>query len=126
MPDEVPGISPGCAPVWSTQRDEMAHTVSAVQLLYVVASDQSALRVAHEIDALAPVIASELFDSVGHDAGEFLYRPCVEVAEEPSEVDAMRAISQPAESSCQPADDTRRSEEAMHEKHRSLTIVPRR
>src|ERR1043166_4053611 len=70
-------MSPGCAAVWSTQRDEMAHTMGAVQLLYVVASDQSALRVAHEIDALAPVIASELFDSVGHDAGEFLYRPCV-------------------------------------------------
>ena len=32
----------------------------------------------------------------------------------PSEVDAMRAISQPTESSCQPADDMRRSEEAMH------------
>ena len=107
-------MSPRCAAVWSAQRDEMAHTTRAVQLLYVVASDQSALRVTHEIDALAPVIASELFDSVGHDAGEFLYRPCVEPAEEPSEVDAMRAISQPTESSCQPADDMRRSEEAMH------------
>ena len=119
-------MSPGCAAVWSTQRDEMAHTTRAVQLLYVVASDQSALRVTHEIDALAPEIVSELFDSVGHDVSEFLYRPCVEAAEGPSEVDAMRAISQPAESSCQRADDTRRSEEAMHEKHRSLTIVPRR
>jgi hypothetical protein len=118
-------MSPGCAAVWSTQRDEMAHTTRAVQLLYVVASDQSALRVTHEIDALTPEIASELFDSVGHDVSEFLYRPCVEAAEEPSEVDAMRAISQPVESSCQPADDTRRSEEAMHEKHRSLTAVPR-
>jgi hypothetical protein len=118
-------MSPGCAAVWSTQRDEMAHTMGAVQLLYVVASDQSTLRVAHEIDALAPVIASDLFDSVGHDAGEFLYRPCVEAAEEPSEVDAMRAISQATESSCQRADDTRCSEEAMHEKHRSRTAVPR-
>ena len=107
-------MSPGCAAVWSTQRDEMAHTMGAAQLLYVVASDQSALRVAHEIDALAPVVASEAFDSVGHDAGEFIYRPCVEATEEPSEVDAMRAISQPTESSCQPADDTRCSEEAMH------------
>jgi hypothetical protein len=69
---------------------------------------------------------SELFDSVGHDVSEFLYRPCVEAAEEASEVDAMRAISQPAEAICQPADDTRRNEEAMHEKHRSLTIVLRR
>jgi hypothetical protein len=107
-------MSPGCAAVWSTQRDEMAHTMGAVQLLYVVASDQSALRVTDEIDALALEIASELFDSVGHDVSEFLYRPCVEAAEEPSEVDAMRAISQPAKSSCQPADDTRCSEEAMH------------
>jgi hypothetical protein len=119
-------MSPGCAAVWSTQRDEMAHTTGAVQPLYVVASDQSALRVTHEIDAFAPVIASELFDSVGHDAGEFLYWACVEAAEEASEVDAMRAISQPNESSCQPADDTRCSEEAMHEKHRSLTALPRR
>jgi len=44
--------------------------------------------VTHEIDALAPEIVSELFDSVGHDVSEFLYRPCVEAAEEPSEVDA--------------------------------------
>jgi len=125
VPDETPRTSPACAVVWSAQRDEVAHTRGTVQLLNVVPSDQSALRVAHEIDALAPVIASELFDSVGHDAGEFLYRPCVEAAEEPSEVDAMRAISQATESSCQRADDTRCSEEAMHEKHRSLTAVPR-
>ena len=118
-------MSPGCAAVWSTERDEMAHTTRAVQLLDVVASDQSALRVTHEIDALAPEIVSELFDSVGDDVSEFLYRPCVEAAEEASEVDAMRAISQPNESSCQPADDTRCNEEAMHEKHRSLTAVPR-
>ncbi len=98
----------------SAQRDEMAHTTGAAQLLNVVPSDQSALRVAHEIEALAPVFASELFDPLGHDASQFLYRPCVEAVEEPSKVDAMRAVSQPTESTRQPGDDTRRSQEAMH------------
>jgi len=114
VPDEMPRMSPACAAVRSAQRDEVAHPTGAVQLLNVVPSDQSALRVTHEIDALAPMIASELFDPLGHDASQFLYRPCVEAAEEPPEVDAMSAVSQPTQSSCQPADDTRCSEEAMH------------
>jgi hypothetical protein len=101
----------------------MPHATGSVQLLNVVPSDQSPLRVADEIDALAPVIAAELFDPLGHDAGEFLYWPCVEAAEESPEVDAMRAISHPTESACQPADDTRCSEEAMHQDHRPLTAV---
>ena len=114
VPDEMSRIGPTRAAVRSTQRDEMAHTTGAVQLLNVVPSDQSALRVPHEIDTLPPVFASELFDAVGHDADQFLYRPCVEAAEEPSEVDAMRAVSQPAESTRQRADDAPCSEEAMH------------
>ena len=113
-PDQMPPIRPGCAAVRSAQRDEMADTTGAAQPLNVVPSDQSALRVAHEIDALAPVFANELLDPLGHDASQFLYRPCVEAAEEPPEVDAMSAVSQPTQSSCQPADDTRCSEEAMH------------
>jgi len=92
----------------------MAHTTGAIELLNVVPSDQSALRVAYEIDALAPVFASELFDPVGYYVSQFLYRPSVEAAEEPAEVDAMRAVSQPTESTPQPADDARCGEEAMH------------
>src|SRR4029077_20015261 len=103
----------------------VAHTRGTVQLLNVVPSDQSALRVAHEIDALAPVIARELFDALRHDASQFLYWSRVEAPEEPPEVDAMSAVSQPTESSCQPADDTRCSEEAMHQEHRSLTAARR-
>jgi hypothetical protein len=37
----------------------------------------------------------------------------------------MRAVSQPTESTRQPADDARCSEEAMHQQHRSLTAVRR-
>ena len=107
-------MRPACAAVRGAQRDEVAYTRGAVQLLNVVPSDQSALRVAHEIDALAPVIASELFDPLGDDASQFLYGPCVEAAEEPPEVDAMSAISEPTESGCQPADDTRCSKEAVN------------
>jgi len=103
----------------------MAHTTGAVQFLNAVPSDQSPLRVADEIDALAPVFASELFDPVAYDVSQFLYRPCVEPAEEPAEVDAMRAVSQPTESTRQPANDARCSEEAMHEQHRSPTGVRR-
>jgi hypothetical protein len=125
VPDEMSQIGPARAAVRSAQRDEMAHTTGALQLLNVVPSNQSALRVAHEIDAIAPVFASEPFDPVAYDACQFLYRPCIEAAEEPSEGDVMRAISQPTESSCQPAEDTRCSEEAMHEEHRSLTAVRR-
>src|SRR5262245_4900028 len=108
-------ICPPRAAVGRTQRHEMAHTTGALQLLSVVPSDQSALRVPHEIDALASVFASELFDPLGQYAGQLLDRPCVEAAEEPAEVDAMRAVSQPIESTRQPADDARCSEEAMHE-----------
>ncbi len=88
--------------------------MAAVQVLNVVPSDQSAFRVADDIDALAPVLASELFDPVGYDVSQFLYRPCVEAAEEPSELDVMRAVFQASESTRQPADDARCSEEAMH------------
>src|SRR5207245_11590401 len=52
VPDEMSGIGPRRAAVRTTQRDEMAHTTGAVQLLNVVPSDQSALRVADEIDTL--------------------------------------------------------------------------
>ena len=114
VPDEMSRIGPRRAAVRSTQRDEMAYTTGAVQLLDVVPSDQSTLRMAHQIDTLAPVFASELFDPVSYDASQFLYRPCVEAAEETAEVDAMRAVSQPTESTRQPADDARCSEEAMH------------
>jgi hypothetical protein len=96
-------IGPTRAAVRSTQRDEMAHTTGAVQLLNVVPPDQAALRVPHEIDTLPPVFASELFDAV----------------------DAMRAVSQPTESTRQRADDAPGSEEAMHWEHRSLTAVRR-
>jgi hypothetical protein len=67
-------MSPPCAAVWSPQRHEVAHTRDVVQLLNVVPSDQSALRVAHQIDALAAVIARELFDALGHDASPPVYR----------------------------------------------------
>src|SRR5215510_7541575 len=101
----------------------MAHTTGAIQLLNEIPSDQSALRVTHEIDALAPVFASELFDPVGYDVSQLLYRPCVEAAEEPAEVDAMRAVPQPTESIRQPVGDAGCSEEAMHEQHRSFTAM---
>src|SRR6185295_10704065 len=123
VPDEMSRICPRRAAVRSTQRHEMAHTTGAADLLNVVASDQSALRVADDIDALAPVVAGEPFDPVGQHAGQLLYRPGVEAAEEPAEVDAMRAVSEPTESSRQPADGARCSEEAMHQEHRSLTAV---
>ena len=123
VPDEMPRMGPACAAVRSAQRDEVAHTTGAVQPLNVVPSDETALRVAHEIDSLAPVIASELFDPRGHDASQLLYRPRVEAAEEPAEFDAMSAVSQPTESSCQPGDDTRCSEEAMHQQDRPLTAT---
>jgi hypothetical protein len=103
----------------------MAHTTSAVELLHVVPSDQSAFRVAHEIDALAPMLASEPFDPVGQDPSELLYRPYVEAAEEPPEIDVMSAVSQPTESTRQPADGARCGEEAMHQKYRSLPAVRR-
>jgi hypothetical protein len=125
VPDEMSRAGPERAAVRSPQRHEMAHTTGAVQLLNVVPSDQPALRVAHEIDALAAVFANELFDPVGYHVSQFLYRPSVEAAEEPAEVDAMRAVSQPTESTPQPADDARCSEEAVHEQQRSLTAVRR-
>jgi len=64
VPDEMARVCPRRAAVRRPQRHEMAHTTGAVHLLNVVPSDQSALRVADEIDALAPVVASELFDPV--------------------------------------------------------------
>jgi len=118
-------MGPTRAAVRGPQRDEVAHATGTVQLLNVVPSDQAALRVADEIDALAPVFAREPFDPLGEDASQFLYRPCVEAAEEPSEVDAMRAVSQPTESTRQPADDARRGEEAMHQEDRPLMAVRR-
>ena len=45
----------------------------AVQLLNVVPADQPALRVAHQIDLLAPVVASELLDMLGQYAIEKHY-----------------------------------------------------
>jgi len=65
----------------------------AVQLLNVVPADQPALRVAHQIDALARMMANELLDPLSHDASQFLNRPRVEPAEEPAEVDVMSAVS---------------------------------
>src|SRR5262249_15712636 len=93
VPDERSRKRPTRAGVGSPQRHEMVYTTGAVQLLNVVPSDQPALRVADEIDALASVFASELFDPVGYDPSDLLYRPCVEAAEEPAEVDATRAVS---------------------------------
>jgi len=92
----------------------MAHTMDAAQLLNVVPPDESALRVTHQIDALAPVLASELFHPVGYDASQFLHRPCVQAAKETSEVDAVGAVSQPTESAGQRANDPRCREKAMH------------
>jgi len=80
---------------------------------------------AHQVDALAPMIANELLDPLGHDASQFLDRPRVELAEEPAEVYAMSAVSRPTESSGEAADDARRREETMQEQHRSLTAVQR-
>src|SRR5438876_2683909 len=54
---EIPRIRPGCA-ARGPQRDEMAPATGAVQLLNVVPADQPALRVAHQIDLLAPSRAS--------------------------------------------------------------------
>ena len=65
----------------------------AVQLLNVVPADQPALRVAHQIDALARMMANELLDPLSHDASQFLNRPRVEPAEEPAEVDVMSPVS---------------------------------
>ena len=45
----------------------------AVQLLNVVPADQPALRVAHQIDLLAPVVTSELLDMLGQYASEKHY-----------------------------------------------------
>src|SRR5262249_29681907 len=113
------------AAVRGPQRQEMAHTTGAVQFLNVVPSDQSALRVADDTDPLAPLFGSTLSAPAAYDASQSLSRPCVEPAEDPAEVDAMRAVSQPTESTRQPADDARCSEEAMHEQHRSPTGVRR-
>ena len=123
MPDETSRMCPTRAAMWGAQRDEMAHTTRAVQLLHVVASDQSALRVAHQIDAIAPVLATELLDPLGHDGGKLFDRPCVEAAEEPSEVDVVWAVSQPTESIRERADDARCSQEPVHEQHRSPAAV---
>ena len=51
----------------------MAPATGAVQLLNVVPADQPALRVAHQIDLLAPVVASELLDMLGQYASEKHY-----------------------------------------------------
>lgn len=48
----------------------MAPATGAVQLLNVVPADQPALRVAHQIDLLAPVVTSELLDMLGQYASE--------------------------------------------------------
>jgi hypothetical protein len=125
VPDEVSRESPTRAAVRSAQRDEMAYAAGAIQLLDVVPSDQSTLRVAHEIDSVAPVFASELLHPFGHDGSQILYGPCVEAAEQPSKVDVMGAVSQPTESTGQPAHDARCGEEAMHEQHCPFAAVPR-
>src|SRR5579862_4196223 len=108
------------------QRDEMADTPGAVQLLNIVPSDETALRVTDEIDALAAVFPSELLDPFGYDARQLLDRPCVEAAEQPPEVDVMRAVSELTETTRQPADGARCREEAMHQEDRSLPAVCRR
>jgi len=125
-PDEMPRVRPARAAVRGAQRDEVAHMTDAVQLLDVVASDQSACRVAHQIDALARVISSELFDPLGHDVSELLYRPRVETAEEATEVHTMDTVSRAAEPSRQPAKDMRCREEAVHQEHPSRTAAGRR
>jgi hypothetical protein len=51
----------------------MAPATGAVQLLNVVPADQPALRVAHQIDLLAPVVTSELLDMLGQYASEKHY-----------------------------------------------------
>ena len=116
---------PRCPAVRSTQCDQMADTPGALQLLNIVAADQSTLRVADEIDALAAVFASELLDPFGHDASQLLDRPRVEAAEQPSEVDDMRAVSEPTESTPKPADEARCSEKAMYQEDGSLPAVRR-
>jgi hypothetical protein len=121
----VPGSCLRRAAVRSAQRDEVAYATSTLQLLNVVPSDQSALRVAHEIHALIPVFASKSFDPLGDDGSQFLYRPCVEAAEEPSEVDAMGAVAQRTESTRQRGDDARCRKETMHQEDRSLMAVRR-
>jgi hypothetical protein len=103
----------------------MAHATGAVELLNVVPSDQTAFRVAHEVDALAPILASEPFDAVGNDASQFLYRPHVEAAEEASEVDVMSGVSEPTESTPEPADRARCGEEAMYQEYRSPPVLRR-
>jgi len=109
----------------SAQRDEVAHPSGPVQLLNVVPSDQPALRVAYEIDALGRMIPKELLDPLGRDASQFLDRPRVEPAEEPAEVDVMGAVSRPTQSSREPADDARRGEETVQEQDWSLTALQR-
>jgi hypothetical protein len=104
----------------------MTHTTGAGQLLNVVPSDQSALRVAHEIDAFAAVFTNELFDPVAYDVCQFLYRPRIEAAEDASEVDGMRAVSHPTESMGERTDGARCGEKPMHEEDCSSMRVRRR
>ena len=96
-----------------------------IQLLNVVPSDQPALRVAHQIDALARMMANELLDPLSHDASQLLDRSRVEPAEEPAEVDVMSAVSRPTQTSREAVEDARRGEKTMHEENRSLTAAQR-
>src|SRR5439155_12715528 len=115
----MPRTGPGCAAVRRAQGDEVAHTVSPVQLLNVVPPDQPALRVADQIDSLARMIASQLLDPLGQDAGHLLDRPRVEPAEEPAEIDTMSAVSRPPQSNGEAAEGAWCSEEAVQEQDRS-------
>ncbi len=121
-PNEMPRICPWCATMRSAQRDEVPHTTGAVQLLDVVPSDQSAFRVPDDVDVFAAVIGHELFDAVGDASSQLVNWLCVE-AEQPSQIDAVSAVSEPTEASLQRAEHTRGSEEPVHQEHRSLAAA---
>ena len=121
----MPRTGPGCAAVRRAQGDEVAHTVSPVELLNVVPPDQPALRVADQIDSFARMIASQLLDPLGQSAGQLLDRPRVEPAEEPAEIDTMSAASRPPQSNGEAAEGAWCSEEAVQEQYRSPTALLR-
>jgi hypothetical protein len=91
----------------------MTQATDAFQSPDVVPCDQSARRVAHQVDALAPVIARDLLDPLRQDASQFLHRACVETTEKPAELDVMSAVSRSTEPICEPANNTRRCEETV-------------